>query len=128
MKHSKIEFGDLDLPLVSTIHNIDDDQYFIEIEFRDVEGKTKRTVMPRSLIRSGSKALDELLQRGANLPGGHGAGAQLRELLSAAPGPVKRVTGRIGWHGQSFVLFDVTIGPDSERCAIVGSSELRKTW
>jgi hypothetical protein len=113
MKHSKIKVGDL-IRLVSTIHDIDDDQYFIEIEFRDVEGKTKRTVMPRSLIRSGSKALDELLQHGANLPGGHGAGTQLRELLSAAPGPVKRVTGRIGWHGQSFVLFDVTIGPDSE--------------
>jgi putative DNA primase/helicase len=113
MKHSKIDFGDL-IRLASTIHDIDDDQYFIEIEFRDVEGNTKRTVLPRSLIRSGSKALDELLQRGANLPGGHGAGTQLRELLSAAPGPVKRVTGRIGWHGQSFVLFDVTIGPDSE--------------
>jgi putative DNA primase/helicase len=70
--------------------------------------------MPRSLIRSGSKALDELLQRGANLPGRHGAGTELRALLSAAPGAIKRVTGRIGWHGPSFVLVDVTIGPDSK--------------
>src|SRR6266436_1431389 len=95
--------------LVSTIHDIDDDQYFIEVDFRDVEGNTKSTVMPRNLIRSGTKALDELLQRGANLPGRHGAGAELRNLLSSAPGPIKRVTGRIGWHGQSFVLADVTI-------------------
>jgi putative DNA primase/helicase len=113
MQISKIKLGDL-IRLISTIHNIDDDQYFIEMEFRDVEGNTKRTVMPRSLIRSGSKALDELLQRGANLPGHHGAGAELRDLLSTNPGVIKRVTGRIGWHGQSFVLFDVTIGPDSE--------------
>jgi uncharacterized protein (DUF927 family) len=113
MEISKMKLKNL-VRLVSTIHDIDNDRYSIEIEFRDVEGNTKRTVIPRSLIRSGSKALDELLQRGANLPGRHGAGAELRDLLSAAPGAIKRVTGRIGWHGQSFVLADVTIGPDSE--------------
>ncbi len=113
MEISKMKFKDL-VRLVSTIHDIDNDRYSIEIEFRDVEGNSKRTVIPRSLIRSGSKALDELLQRGANLPGRHGAGAELRDVLSAAPGAIKRVTGRIGWHGKSFVLVDVTIGPDSK--------------
>jgi putative DNA primase/helicase len=113
MESSKAKFSDL-IRVVSTIRDIDDDQYFIEIEFRDVEGNAKRTVMPRNLIRLGSKALDELLQRGANLPGRHGAGAELRDVLNAAPGVVKRVTSQIGWHGESFVLFDRTIGLDSE--------------
>jgi len=61
MEISKMKLRDL-VRLVSTIQNIDDDQYFIEIEFRDVEGNTKRTVMPRSLIRSGSKALARIIQ------------------------------------------------------------------
>jgi putative DNA primase/helicase len=122
MENSKMKLKDL-VRVVSTIQNIDDEQYFIEVEFRDVEGNTKRTVMPGSLIRSGSKALDELLQRGANLPGRHGAGAELRDLLTAAPGAIKRVTGRIGWHGQQFVLVDMTIGPDSEALRYRGDEQ-----
>jgi putative DNA primase/helicase len=113
MEISKMKLSDL-VRVVSTLHDIDDDQYFIELEFRDVEGNAKRTVLPRSLMRSGSKALDELLKRGANLPGRHGAGAELRELLTAAPGPIRRITCRVGWRGPSFVLPDVTIGPDAE--------------
>ena len=59
-------------------------------------------------------ASNELLDRGANIPTGAGAGAQLASLLSVIPDRTYRITSRTGWHGQSFVLPDITIGPDAD--------------
>jgi putative DNA primase/helicase len=43
-----------------------------------------------------------------------GAGAQLASLLSVVPDRTYRIIGKTGWHGKSFVLRDVTIGPDAD--------------
>jgi putative DNA primase/helicase len=94
---------------VSTIHDIDVDKYLIEVEFRTVEGQLKRTTLARGLAPS--KALEKLLNEGATLPGA--TAAALSEVLRAEPDRLRRVTGRTGWHGSSFVLPDVTIGPDA---------------
>ena len=66
------------------------------------------------LSSSGSEALKTLLDRGARLPTGPGAGAQLAHLLSDIPDRTYRIIGKTGWHGKSFVLPDVTIGPDAD--------------
>jgi hypothetical protein len=96
--------------VVCTIHDIDIDKYFIEVQFSSVDGELKRITLPRGL--RGPTALEKLLNEGASIP--HGATKELLEVLSAEPGPIKKVTGHTGWHGPSFVLPDMTIGPDAE--------------
>src|SRR6266566_2308680 len=99
--------------VVANIHDIDLNQYFIEVEYTSVEGEQKRCMLPRSIMNAGSKAFEKLLDLGADLPSKHGAGTTLiRDLLNRAPRRTLRITSRTGWHGQSFVLRDVTIGPD----------------
>jgi uncharacterized protein (DUF927 family) len=112
MDKSKVKYADL-IRVVSTIHDIDTDTYFVEVEYRDVKGELDRTVLPRGLIRPGGNALEQLLNRGANLPTRKGGAAELLQVLSAGPGPINRITSRVGWRGASFVLPDVTIGPDA---------------
>jgi putative DNA primase/helicase len=108
MNMAKIKITDL-IRAVSTIHDIDVDKYLIEVEFRTVEVQLKRTTLARGLAPS--KALEKLLNEGATLPGA--TAAALSEVLRAEPDRLRRVTGRSGWHGSSFVLPDVTIGPDA---------------
>jgi hypothetical protein len=59
-------------------------------------------------------ASNELLDRGANIPTGAGAGAQLANVLGVIPDRTYRITGKTGWHDKSFVLPDITIGPDAD--------------
>jgi putative DNA primase/helicase len=108
MSKAKAQITDL-IRAVSTIHDIDVDKYLIEVEFRTVEGELKRTTLARGLAPS--KALEKLLNEGATLPGA--TASALSEVLRAEPDRLRRVTGRTGWHGPSFVLPDVTIGPDA---------------
>jgi putative DNA primase/helicase len=49
---------------------------------------------------------------GASIP--HSKSAELLAVLSAEPDQIRRVTRHTGWHGSSFVLPDMTIGPDAE--------------
>jgi putative DNA primase/helicase len=100
--------------VVANVHDVDVDRYFIEVEFRHVDGRTATATLPRGIIRSGSEALKELLDRGAKLPTGPGAGAQLADLLNVVPDRTYRITGETGWHDKSFVLPDITIGPDAD--------------
>jgi putative DNA primase/helicase len=100
--------------VVANVHDLDTNRYSVELEFRDVKGNWSNVLLPRNIIRSGIGALDELLNRGAHLPTGPGAGAQLAKLLSVIPDRTYRITGKTGWDGELFVLPDTTIGPDAD--------------
>ena len=113
MKKSTLNFTDC-LHVVANVHDLDLDRYFIEVEFPHIDGRTATTTLPRSIIKSGSEALKELLDRGAVLPTGTGAGTELAGVLRVVPERKYRITGKTGWHGGSFVLPDETIGPDAD--------------
>jgi putative DNA primase/helicase len=113
MKKKALDFGDC-VRVVANVHDLDINRYSIEVEFRDIKGNWSHDILPRNIIRSGGDALDELLGRGAVLPTGPGAGAQLANLLSVVPDRTYRITSKTGWHEKSFVLLDVTIGPDAD--------------
>jgi putative DNA primase/helicase len=113
MKQTPLNLTDR-IRVIANVHDLDTNRYSVELEFRDVKGGWVNELLPRSIIRSGVSALDELLDHGANLPTGPGAGAQLANLLGVVPDRTYRITGKTGWHGPSFVLPDVTIGPDAD--------------
>jgi hypothetical protein len=113
MKKKPPNFSDC-VSVVANVRDLDLDRYSIEVKFRDVNGKWSNAILPRGIIRSGVGALEELLNRGAHIPTGTGAGGQLASLLSVPPERTYRITGKTGWHGKSFVLPDVTIGPDAD--------------
>jgi putative DNA primase/helicase len=113
MKKTPLDFTDR-IRVVANVHDLDTNRYLVEIEFRDIQGNGSNALLPRSIIRSGVNASNELLDRGANIPTGAGAGAQLASLLSVIPDRTYRITAKAGWHGQSFVLPDITIGPDAD--------------
>ncbi len=113
MKKTPLDFTDR-IRVVANVLDLDTNRYSIELEFRDINGEWSHVLLPRNIIRSGVGALDELLNRGARLPTGPGAGARLADLLSIIPDRTYRITGTTGWHGKSFVLPDITIGPDAD--------------
>jgi putative DNA primase/helicase len=113
VKKTPLDFTDR-IRVVANVHDLDTNRYSVELEFRDVKGGWVNELLPRSIIRSGVSALDELLDRGAHLPTVPGAGAQLASLLSVVPDRTYRIIGKTGWHGKSFVLPDITIGPGAD--------------
>jgi putative DNA primase/helicase len=113
MRKIPLDFTDR-IRVVANVHDLDVDRYLIEVEFQHIDGRTATATLPRGIIKSGSEALKELLDRGAKLPTGPGAGAQLADLLNVIPDRTYRMTGKTGWHGKSFVLPDITIGPDAD--------------
>jgi putative DNA primase/helicase len=113
MKKTPVDFTGR-IRVTANVHDLDLDRYFIEVEFRHIDGRTATTTLPRGIIKSGNDALKELLDRGAVLPTGSGAGNELAAVLRAIPERVYRITGKTGWRGTSFVLPDVTIGPDPD--------------
>src|SRR5271154_4142588 len=103
MEKKAVSVKDL-IRVASIIHDIDVDKYFLQVEFRSVEGELERTTLQRGL--TGPRALEKLLMEGAAIPSG--TAKELFDLLSAESDQVRRVTSRTGWHGLSFVLPDMT--------------------
>src|SRR6476469_9863274 len=111
MKKTPLDVTDR-IRVVANVLYLDTNRYFVEVEFHDINGNRSTAILPRAIIRSGVRASEELLNRGAQLATGPGASAQVASLLSAVPERTYRITARPGWHGKSFVLPDMTIGPD----------------
>src|SRR3984893_5794037 len=115
MKKPPLDFTKC-IRVVANVLDLDTNRYSVEVTFRDINDNWSNAILPRGIIRSGVRALEELLNRGARLPTGPGAGAHLADLTSVLPERKYRITGKRGWHGESesFVLRDVTIGPDAD--------------
>jgi Domain of unknown function (DUF927) len=110
---SPLDFTDC-IRVVANVHDLDTNRFSIEIKFRRVDGQLIRTLLPREITKSGSTAMQELLGRGANIPTGPGTATELHKVLSVIPVRTYRITSKTGWHGKSFVLPDITIGPDAD--------------
>jgi putative DNA primase/helicase len=113
MNQKPIDFNDC-IRVIASVHNVDTNRYSIEIKFRHENGSWSNVLLPRRMIGSAFRAFDDLLDRGAYLPTGPGARAQLASLLSVVPERRYRITDRTGWLGKFFVLPDMTIGPDAD--------------
>jgi putative DNA primase/helicase len=113
MKKKPIDFNDC-MRVIENVHNIDTNQYCVEIKFRTVNGTWRNVLLPRKMIGRASRAYEDFLEDGAHLPTGSDARAELASLLGVVPDRTYRITSKTGWHGKSFVLPDITIGPDAD--------------
>jgi hypothetical protein len=100
--------------VLANVHDLDNDRFLLEIEFPRRDGQRICRTFPLEITKSGSTAKDALLRRGAHISTGPGIGGELLKVLSVVPQRTHRITSRTGWHGTSFVLPDVTIGPDAD--------------
>jgi putative DNA primase/helicase len=100
--------------VVANVHDLDTNRYSVELKFRNTKDEWSTAILPRRITSSGRRALEELLDLGANLPTGSGASAQLAEVIGIVPEHTYQTTAKTGWVGKSFVLRDVTIGPDAD--------------
>jgi putative DNA primase/helicase len=112
-KQIPLDFTDR-IRVLANVHDLDTNRVSIEIKFQRVDGQPIRALLPREITKSGSTAMQELLSRGANIPTGPGTATELHKVLSVIPVRTYRITNKTGWHGKSFVLPDITIGPDAD--------------
>jgi hypothetical protein len=99
--------------VVANVHDLDTNRYSVQLKFRNTKGEWSTAILPRRVTSSGHGALQELLDLGAKLPTGRGASAGLAEVIGIVPEHTYQTTAKTGWVGKSFVLRDVTIGPDA---------------
>jgi len=87
------------------------------LEVKDRDGKAKNWAMPMSMLAGDGLAYREiLLSLGLILAPGPQARHHLHEYISTArPGLKLRCVGRVGWHGDAFVMPDITISPSKGR-------------
>jgi hypothetical protein len=60
MKKTPLDFTDC-VRVVANVRDLDLDRYFIEVEFRDIHDQWAHDILPRSIIRSGITAMEQLL-------------------------------------------------------------------
>jgi Domain of unknown function (DUF927) len=58
----------LPLQITRNIINIDKQETFYEVQYRDIEGQQQKTMLPRELFQYPRKVVEQLLKIGAALP------------------------------------------------------------
>lgn len=82
------------------------------LEWQDMDGHPHQWAMPMEMLSGDGQDMRKFLLDGGlkRIENGKARGLLTQYLFSAAPDVRARCVDRIGWHGESFVLPDVTIG------------------
>nr|WP_249177181.1 DUF927 domain-containing protein [Burkholderia ambifaria] len=104
------------LEIVAETRNEANTEWGVLLEFSDRDGKPKHWAMPRRMLAGdGSEYRAVLMDMGLNIaPTAHAKQLLATYIQSARTAERARCTGRVGWHGDAFVLPDQTIGAGSE--------------
>lgn len=100
------------------------------LRFSDRDGREKLQNIPRELLAAdgGAEVVKLLLSLGLILGSGRNAKGRLVEYLQQANPPERAMlVHRLGWHGESFMLPDVTVGQSSERLVFLGGGKAQNT-
>lgn len=101
--------------VIAETRDVDGSAWGVLLCWSDHDGRAHEWAMPRAMLASdGADVRRVLLDGGLYVA----PGKKSRDLLNSYLGCVKvsvraRAVGRIGWHGQSYVLPDVTLGPSN---------------
>lgn len=110
MTKSKNDTSEPNLTFKTLIHHLDEDRYDIELEFEPVSGSRKSLVVSRSSAATPSIIHAKLLDAGAKLPDRKEALALIASVLGQEPANTIQHTRRGGWHGNTFVTRNWTVG------------------
>lgn len=100
------------------------------LAFIDRRGRERRWAMPaRLLAGDGTQYRETLLGLGLKIGGHRSVRAYLAAYLQTrSPGTLVRVVGRIGWHGDVYVLPGRTFGASAEPVMYQGDDDGRDTF
>ncbi|SEJ77895.1 putative DNA primase/helicase [Paraburkholderia tropica] len=100
------------LEIVAETRNDANTEWGVLLEFSDRDGNPKRWAMPRRMLAGdGAEYRAILMDMGLNIDPSSSAKQRLASYIQTARSEDRaRCTGRIGWHGDAFVLPDQTIG------------------
>jgi putative DNA primase/helicase len=92
------------------------------LRWRDTDGHLHSWAMPATVLAGdGSELRARLLDGGLSVsPNRKAREALIRFISEARPDTLVRCASQIGWHGQSFILPNLTIGTDSARSHLPG--------
>jgi hypothetical protein len=93
MKKTSVKLADC-IRVIANVHDLDTNRYFVELDFQNTKNERIRAIVPRRITSSGHLALRELLDLGAKLPTGHGAGAELGSCSASFLSELMRLPAR----------------------------------
>lgn len=100
------------------------------LRFSDRDGREKLQNIPRELLAAdgGAEVVKLLLSLGLILGPGRNAKGRLVEYLQQANPPERAMlVHRLGWHGQSFMLPNMTVGAADERLVFLAGAKTLNT-
>ena len=102
----------LPLQVTRTIINVDRQETFYEVQYRDIEGQQQKLNLPRELFQRPTKIVEQLLKVGAALPDDQKAAVDIiKSATKTKADTTLRVTERPGWYqGETFVYPGETLG------------------
>jgi putative DNA primase/helicase len=95
------------------------------LQWRDADGRLHTWAMPATVLAGdGSELRARLLDGGLSIaPNRKAREALTRYISESRPEERVRCTRQVGWHGQSFILPDMTIGSEQEEVIYQGDGE-----
>ena len=95
------------------------------LEWQDMDGHPHQWAMPMEMLSGDGQDMRKSLLDGGlqSIGGGKAKGFLTQYLSSTTPNVRARCVERIGWHGESFVLPDVTIGGGDNEKVIFQSAQ-----
>lgn len=111
------------LDVVACTRSIEGNEWGRWLRFRDADGRVKEWALPMALLAAeGAAYRERLLSMGLRLePGAKERNYLATYLQTMTPGQRMMCTPMTGWHGDHFVLPDVTIGAASEEAIVFQS-------
>ena len=98
--------SNLPVRITATVLNIDHNETFYELVYRDLDGKSSTKRIPKELFRIPTKVVDDLSKHYAALPDDSVAAVELvKNALQAKSDRKYRLTGRSGWHDESTFVY-----------------------
>ncbi len=118
--------GKAPIRITATVLNIDRNETFYELVYRDLDGKSRTKRIPKELFRKPTKVVDDLIKHYADLPDDSVAAVALvKDALQTKSDGKYRVTGRSGWYeAATFVYPTETYGKLSGKLIFESSSDI----
>jgi hypothetical protein len=112
--------------ITATVLNIDRNETFYEVVYRDMDGKSRTKRIPKELFRIPTKVIDILSKAYADLPDDSVAAVALvKDALQTKSDHKYRVTGRSGWYEAATIVYPTkTFGKLAGKLIFESSSDI----